>query len=33
MDVRCNLRLHGMYDMGSNRPIYVMLLSGSEDEW
>jgi hypothetical protein len=22
-----------MYDMGSNRPIYVMLLSGSEDEW
>jgi hypothetical protein len=29
MNVGCNLRLH----MGGNRPIYVMLPLGSEDEW
>jgi hypothetical protein len=29
-----DLRLHGRYDMGGgNRPIYVMLLLESEDEW
>jgi hypothetical protein len=29
----CDLRLHGMYDMMGNRPIYMMLPLGSEDEW
>jgi hypothetical protein len=29
MNVGCDLRLHGRYDMGGNRPIYVMLLLGS----
>jgi hypothetical protein len=32
MNVGCELRLHGRYDMGDNRPIYVMLPLGSEDE-
>jgi hypothetical protein len=33
MNVGCDVRLHGRYDMGDNRPIYVMLPLGSEDEW
>jgi hypothetical protein len=33
MNVRCDVRLHGRYGMGGNRPIYVMLPLGSEDEW
>jgi hypothetical protein len=33
MNVGCELRLHGRYDMGGNIAIYVMLLLGSEDEW
>jgi hypothetical protein len=33
MNVGCELRLHGRYDMGGNTPIYVMLPIGSEDEW
>jgi hypothetical protein len=33
MNVGCVLRLHGRYDMGGNRPTYVMLPLGSEDEW
>jgi hypothetical protein len=33
MNVRCDLRLYGRYDMDGNRPIYVMLPLGSEDEW
>jgi hypothetical protein len=33
MNVGCELKLHGRYDMGDNRPIYVMLPLGSEDEW
>jgi hypothetical protein len=32
MNVGCDLRLHGRYDMDGNRPIYVMLPLGSEDE-
>jgi hypothetical protein len=32
MNVGCELRLHGRYDMGDNKPIYVMLPLGSEDE-
>jgi hypothetical protein len=32
MNVKCELRLHGRYDMECNRPIYVMLPLGSEDE-
>jgi hypothetical protein len=32
MNVGCDVRLHGWYDMGGNRPIYVMLPLGSEDE-
>jgi hypothetical protein len=32
MNVRCDVRLNGRYDMGGNRPIYVMLPLGSEDE-
>jgi hypothetical protein len=32
MNVGCDLRLHGRYDMRGNRPIYVMLPLGSEDE-
>jgi hypothetical protein len=33
MNVGCDVHLHGRYDMGSNRPIYVMLPLRSEDEW
>jgi hypothetical protein len=33
MNVGCDLRLHGRYDMGGSRPIYVVLPLGSEDEW
>jgi hypothetical protein len=33
MNVGCDARLHGRYNMGSNRPIYVMLLLRSKDEW
>jgi hypothetical protein len=32
MNVGCDQRLHRRYDMGGNRPIYVMLPLGSEDE-
>jgi DNA-binding response OmpR family regulator len=32
MNVRCELRLHGRYDMGGNRLIYVMLPLASKDE-
>jgi hypothetical protein len=32
MNVGCELRLHRRYDMGGNRPIYMMLSLGSEDE-
>jgi hypothetical protein len=33
MNVGRDPRLHGRYDMRGNRPIYVMLSLGSEDEW
>jgi hypothetical protein len=33
LNVRCELRLHRRYDMGGNRPVYVMLPLWSEDEW
>jgi hypothetical protein len=33
MNVGCDVRLNGRYNMGGNRPIYVMLLLRSEDEW
>jgi hypothetical protein len=33
MNTECDLRLHGRYDMGGNKPIYMMLPLGSEDEW
>jgi hypothetical protein len=33
MNVGYDVRLHGRYDMGGNRPIYVMLPLRSEDEW
>jgi hypothetical protein len=32
MNIGCDLKLHGRYDMGSNIPIHVMLPLGSEDE-
>jgi hypothetical protein len=32
MNIECDMRLHGRYDMGDNRSIYVMLLLGSEEE-
>jgi hypothetical protein len=32
MSVGCDLRLHGRYDIGGNRPIYMILPLGSEDE-
>jgi hypothetical protein len=32
MNTRCDLRLHGRHDMEGNRPIYMMLSLGSEDE-
>jgi hypothetical protein len=33
MNVGCDVCLHGRYDMGGNRLIYVMLPLRSEDEW
>jgi hypothetical protein len=33
MNIGCDVRLHGRYDMGGNRAIYVMLLLGTGDEW
>jgi hypothetical protein len=33
MNVGCDMRLHKRYDMGGNRPIYVILPLGSEDVW
>jgi hypothetical protein len=32
MNTGCDLCLHGIYDMGGNRLIYMMLPLGSEDE-
>jgi hypothetical protein len=32
MNTECDLRLHGRYDMGGNRPIYMMLPLGFENE-
>jgi hypothetical protein len=32
MNVGCDLSLHRRYDMGENRPIYVMLPLGSKEE-
>jgi hypothetical protein len=32
MNIGCDLRLHGRYDIGINRPIYMMLPLGSEDK-
>jgi hypothetical protein len=32
MNIGCDVRLHKSYDMSGNRPIYVMLPLGSEDE-
>jgi hypothetical protein len=32
MNIGCDLCLHGKYDMCDNRPIYMMLPLGSEDE-
>jgi hypothetical protein len=33
MNVGCDVCLHERYDMGDNRPIYVMLPLRFEDEW
>jgi hypothetical protein len=33
MNVGCDVHLHRRYDMGGNRPIYVMLPLRFEDEW
>jgi hypothetical protein len=33
MNTGCDLHLHGRYDMWGNRPIYMMLPLGYEDEW
>jgi hypothetical protein len=33
MNTGCDMHLHDRYDMGDNRPIYMMLPLGSEDEW
>jgi hypothetical protein len=33
MNVRCDVHLHGRYNMGGNRLIYVMLHLRFEDEW
>jgi hypothetical protein len=33
MNTGCDMRLHGRYDMGGNRPIYMMLPLRSEDEY
>jgi hypothetical protein len=32
LNVGCDLRLHGRYNMGNNRLIYVMLPLGSKEE-
>jgi hypothetical protein len=32
MNTGCDLCLHSRYNMGGNRPIYMMLPLGSEDE-
>jgi hypothetical protein len=32
MNTGCDLCLHDMYDMGSNKPIYMMLTLGFKDE-
>jgi hypothetical protein len=32
MNVGCDMQLYGRYNMRSNKPIYVMLLLGSENE-
>jgi hypothetical protein len=32
MNIGCDMWLHGRYDMGGNRPIYVTLPLWSEDE-
>jgi hypothetical protein len=32
MNTGCDICLHGRYDMGGNRPIYMMLPLGFEDE-
>jgi hypothetical protein len=32
MNIGCDVCLHERYNMGGNRPIYVMLPLGSEDE-
>jgi hypothetical protein len=33
MNVGCDVHLHGRYDIGDDRSIYVMLPLRSEDEW
>jgi hypothetical protein len=33
MNVGCDVRLHGRYDMSGNRPIYMMPPLQSEDKW
>jgi hypothetical protein len=33
MNVGCDMCLHGRYDMGGNRPIYVMLPLVYEGKW
>jgi hypothetical protein len=32
MNVRCDVRLYGRYNMDGNMPIYVMLPLGPEDD-
>jgi hypothetical protein len=32
MNTGCDMRLHDKYHMGGNRPIYMMVPLGSEDE-
>jgi hypothetical protein len=32
MDTGCDMRLHVRYDIGDNKPIYMMLSLGSENE-
>jgi hypothetical protein len=32
MNIGCDMRLHDRYDMRGNRPIYMMVPLGSEDE-
>jgi hypothetical protein len=33
MNTGCDMCLHGRYNMGDNKPIYMMLPLGFEDEW